>query len=303
MIAEIVRAFHMEPLGIHRIGLVSDKSEMGEFLRSRRSRLRPEDIGLPVWGRRRVPGLRREEVAHLAGVSVEYYVRLEQGRAEAVSEGIVDAIATALLLSEDERRHLRNLARPPRSLSRAGEPLRPGLQQLLDSMTRAPAYIVGHRTDILGWNAAAVAVFGIDFAELPESERTWMHLIFFDPHIRAITADVALVAGHIAADMRLQAGHRPDDPELRAMLRDMNERSPEFQEYWETHEVSDFQYGRYVVHHPLVGDLHLDYELLDIPADPGVRALIAYTPAPGTDTARALDSLLDESTSEAKRCG
>ncbi|AYF73222.1 XRE family transcriptional regulator [Nocardia yunnanensis] len=274
---------------------------MGEFLRSRRGRLRPEELGLPVWGRRRVPGLRREEVAQLAGVSVEYYVRLEQGRAEAVSEGIVDAIAGALMLSEDERRHLRNLARPPRSLSRAGGPLRPGLQQLLDSMTRAPAYIVGHRTDILGWNAAAVAVFGIDFARLPESERSWMHLVFFDPHIRAITADLDLVAGHIAADMRLQASHRPDDPELRTLLRDMTARSPEFREYWETHEVSDFQYGRYVVHHPTVGELQLDYELLDIPGEPGVRALIAYTAAPGTDTARALDALLASSTSETNR--
>ncbi|MGW4243027.1 helix-turn-helix transcriptional regulator [Nocardia sp. NPDC004722] len=280
---------------------MSNRSEMGEFLRSRRSRLRPEDLGLPVWGRRRVPGLRREEVAHLAGVSVEYYVRLEQGRAEAVSQGIVDAIATALMLSEDERRHLDNLARPPRSLSRAGKPLRPGLQQLLDAMTRAPAYIVGHHTDILGWNAAAVSVFGVDFAELPERERTWMHLIFFDPHIRAVTSDVGLVAGHIAADMRLQASHRPDDPELRAILRDMNARSPEFREYWETHEVSDFQYGRYVVHHPTAGELQLDYELLDIPGEPGVRALIAYTPAPGTGTDRKLDALLESSTSEAKR--
>ncbi|MFE3189146.1 helix-turn-helix domain-containing protein [Nocardia sp. NPDC059240] len=281
---------------------MSDRSEMGEFLRSRRSRLRPEDIGLPVWGRRRVPGLRREEVAHLAGVSVEYYVRLEQGRAEAVSAGIVDAIAIALRLTDDESRHLHNLARPPRSLSRAGQPLRPGLRQLLDSMTRTPAYVVGHHTEILGWNAAAVAMFGVDFAELPERERNWMRLVFFDPGIRALTAESwPTIAGHIAADMRLRAGHRPDDPELRALLRDMNERSPEFREFWETHEVNDFQYGRYRLRHPQAGDLHLDYELLDIPAEPGVRALIAFTAAPGTGTARALDALLESSTSEVKR--
>ncbi|MGV9667227.1 helix-turn-helix transcriptional regulator [Nocardia niigatensis] len=281
---------------------MSDRSEMGEFLRSRRSRLRPDEIGLPVWGRRRVPGLRREEVAHLAGVSVEYYVRLEQGRAEAVSEGIVEAIATALRLSADERRHLRNLARPPRSLSRAGTPLRSGLQQLLDSMLRTPAYIVGHRTDILAWNAAAVALFGVDFAELPEHERTWLHLVFFDPGIRALTAGSwPMIAGQIAADMRLRAGHRPDDPELRAQLRDMTARSPEFREFWETHEVNDFQYGRYLLRHPRAGDLHLDYELLDIPADPGVRAVVAFTAAPGTDTAGALAALLASSTSEAER--
>ncbi|MGV9835115.1 helix-turn-helix transcriptional regulator [Nocardia niigatensis] len=281
---------------------MSDRSEMGEFLRSRRSRLRPDEIGLPVWGRRRVPGLRREEVAHLAGVSVEYYVRLEQGRAEAVSEGIVEAIATALRLSADERRHLRNLARPPRSLSRAGTPLRSGLQQLLDSMLRTPAYIVGHRTDILAWNAAAVALFGVDFAELPEHERTWLHLVFFDPGIRALTAGSwPMIAGQIAADMRLRASHRPDDPELRAQLRDMTERSPEFREFWETHEVNDFQYGRYLLRHPRAGDLHLDYELLDIPADPGVRAVVAFTAAPGTDTAGALAALLASSTSEVER--
>ncbi|MEC3955444.1 helix-turn-helix transcriptional regulator [Nocardia sp. CDC153] len=281
---------------------MSDRSEMGEFLRSRRSRLRPEDIGLPVWGRRRVPGLRREEVAHLAGVSVEYYVRLEQGRAEAVSEGIIDAIATALRLSADEQRHLHNLAKPPRSLPRPDEPLRPGLQQLLDSMTRTPAYIVGHRTDILGWNAAAVALFGIDFAELAERERTWLNLIFFDPGIRALTADSwPMIAGHTAADMRLRASHRPDDPELRELLCEMTERSPEFREFWETHEVSDFQHGRYVLRHPLVGELHVDYELLDVPADPGVRAIVTYSAAPGSASERALAAALDVRTSEARR--
>lgn len=285
-----------------RLGPVSDKSEMGEFLRSRRARLRPEDLGLPVWGRRRVPGLRREEVAQLAGVSVEYYVRLEQGRAEAVSDGILEAIATALRLNGDEQRHLRNLARPPRSLSRTGEPLRPGLRQLLDYMTRTPAYIVGHHTDILGWNAAAVAVFGIDFAELPEAERNWMRLVFFDPGIRALTAESwPTIAGHIAADMRLRASHRPDDPELRALLREMNERSPEFREFWETHEVNDFQYGRYRLRHPLAGDLHLDYELLDVPGDPGVRAIVTYTAAPGSDSERALEAVLAASTSVARR--
>ncbi|WP_460722249.1 helix-turn-helix transcriptional regulator [Nocardia heshunensis] len=281
---------------------MSDRSEMGEFLRSRRSRLRPEDIGLPIWGRRRVPGLRREEVAHLAGVSVEYYVRLEQGRAEAVSEGIIDTIATALHLSGDERRHLHNLARPPRSLSRSGQPLRAGLQQLLDSMTGTPAYIVGHHTEILGWNAAAVALFGVDFAEVPDAERNWANLVFFDPRIRALTADSwPLIAGHIAADLRLRAGHRPDDPQLRALLRTMNERSPEFREFWETHEVNDFQYGRYVLINAVVGELHLDYELLDIPADPGVRAIIAFTAAPGTESVGALAALLGASTSEVRR--
>ncbi|MFC8511332.1 helix-turn-helix domain-containing protein [Streptomyces sp. NPDC057411] len=278
------------------------KSELGEFLRSRRARLRPADVGLPDYGtRRRVPGLRREELAQLAGVSVDYYVRFEQGRSDTISAAVVDAIATALRLTTHERAHLHNLARPPRD---RGAPeaapavaapeaaaIRPGVRQLLDALPHSPAYAVGHRTDVLAWNRAAEAVF-TDFGALPGPQRNLAHLLFRDDAFRRLVADDrARWSRQVVSYLRLRAGHRPQDTELHALIRAMTEQSPEFRELWEAQDVTDVAHGHFRFEHPRAGALDLDYEFLLLPADPGVRAVAIWTATPGTPTESALRAL------------
>lgn len=266
---------------------------IGAFLRSRRSRLRPEDVGLTVFGtRRRVPGLRREELAQLAGISADYYVRVERGRVDNVSEAVVDAIATALRLSPDERLHLHNLAHPPGQVPAEPPEIRPRLRQLVTALDPTPAYVVGHRTDVLAWNRAATAVFDIDFAALPAAERTWAHLVFHNEAVRRLTAPAwPELARRVVTYLRLRAGARPGDTALHALVAALSVSSDQFRYMWETHDVGDPAHGRYHLTHPRVGDLHLDFEFLTLPDDPAARALVLYSAEPGTDSHRALLSL------------
>lgn len=162
--------------------------DLGDFLRSRRARIRPEEVGLPSHGRRRVPGLRREEVAQLAGVSVDYYIRVEQGRGPSVSDAVLDAIARVLRLDETERAHLHAVARPRRQRGRAAAPaprVRPGVQVLLDGMDHSPAFVMNHRMDILAWNALADAVF--HYTQTSPEERNIPRHVFLDPTASAST--------------------------------------------------------------------------------------------------------------------
>ncbi|WP_067820665.1 helix-turn-helix domain-containing protein [Nocardia inohanensis] len=272
-------------------------SNIGAFLRTRRARLRPEQVGLVAHGnRRRVPGLRREELAQLAGISVDYYIRFERGRLDNVSDTVIDAIATALRLAADEREYLYNLARPPQNeTATRSAPLRPRLTQMLMALDPTPAYVVGHRTDILGWNRAACAVFDLDFATVAEPERTWAHLVFRNDGIRALSAPVwPQVARQIVTYLRLRAAARPDDPELRTLVTEMTATSEQFRHMWDTHDVTDLAYGRYHLRHPRAGDLHLDYEFLNLPADPGARAVVVYSAEPGTGSEAALRKLTAE---------
>ncbi|WP_431940024.1 helix-turn-helix domain-containing protein [Nocardia grenadensis] len=277
---------------------MGDVEQIGSFLASRRGRLRPEDVGLPYFGtRRRVPGLRREELAQVAGISADYYARLEQGRLENVSTEILDAVATALQLSPDERIHLHNLARPP---SPAGpvEPnppvLRPALRVLLAALESVPAYIIGHHTNLLGWNRAAELLFGIDFADLPDEQRNWTHLVFLDPRTRALFADEhPALARQVATDLRLRIGHRPGDTALIALIDRMRSVSPQFDELWTAHDVNDVAFGTYYIQHPEMGPVELDYEFFSPIADPGVRALVTYTAKPGSRTEQALRTLIE----------
>ncbi|MEV4253373.1 helix-turn-helix transcriptional regulator [Spirillospora sp. NPDC049652] len=273
---------------------MAETSQIAAFLRSRRARLRPEQVGLPAHGsRRRVPGLRREELAQLAGISVDYYVRFERGRLDGVSDAVIDAVATALRLDSDERAHLHNLARPPLAAAATPPPpLRPGLRQLLDAIDPAPAYLVGHHTNILAWNRAATTVFAVDFAAVPESERTWAHLVFLNESVRRTAAPSwPRIARTVVTYLRLRAGARPHDRELHAVIAAVKDASEQFRYMWDSHDVTDLAYGRYHLRHPEVGDLHLDYEFLNLPADPGVRALVAYSARPGTPTHTALHAL------------
>ncbi|KUJ65088.1 XRE family transcriptional regulator [Streptomyces albus subsp. albus] len=268
------------------------RAELGEFLRSRRARLRPEEFGLPDHGgRRRVPGLRREELAQLAGVSVDHYVRLEQGRTLHFSTAVLDAVARALRLDAVERDHLYRLARPWSEGDRsdaAPEPqrVRQGLRRLLDSTAEVPAYIVGRNTDVLAWNRLAAALI-TDFGALPPGQRNLARLVFLDEGMRSLYADWPGKAADVAAYLRLDAGRHPDDPSTAALIGELSAASPEFRELWAEHRIKDKTHGRYSYLHPVVGRLDLGFETLRLPDDPD-QALIAHTVEEGSPSETAL---------------
>ncbi|WP_405489563.1 helix-turn-helix domain-containing protein [Streptomyces sp. NBC_00096] len=281
---------------------LDQRAELGEFLRSRRSRLRPEDVGLPDHGRhRRVPGLRREELAQLAGVSVAYYTRLEQGHGQNVSAEILDAIARALRLDGTERAHLSRLAGPkPRKRRQAPRPqqVRPELRTLLDAMDGVPAYLVGRRQDVIGWNRLAAAVFG-DFGTLPAQERNLVRLVFLDPATAELYADWECRACEVVSNLRLYAGQYPDDERLSALVGELSVKNEEFRRLWAAHTVADNKtHGVKRLRHPLVGELHLSFETLALPDDPA-QFLVTYHAAPGSPSADALSLLASWSASPA----
>ncbi|MET9686711.1 helix-turn-helix transcriptional regulator [Streptomyces coeruleorubidus] len=279
------------------------RAELSEFLRTRRARLKPEDVGLPDFGRyRRVPGLRREELAQLAGVSVAYYTRLEQGNGQHVSAEVLDAIARALRLSEAERAHLTHLAKPKQKKKPAGrtQRVRGSLRTLLDTMEGVPATLVGRRGDILAWNRMAAAVFG-DWAELPEHERNWARLVFLRPEYRDLFVDWEQKANDVVALLRLDAGSHPNDPRLSALVGELSVKSEEFRRLWATHDVKERCHGVQRLHHPLVGELDLRVELFR-QADDHERTLATYHAEPGSPSAEALRLLASWGT-DATRAG
>jgi transcriptional regulator with XRE-family HTH domain len=273
------------PVGLDR------RAELSEFLHSRRARLKPADVGLSDYGRRRrVPGLRREELAQVAGVSVSYYTQLEQGNSANVSVEVLDSIARALQLTETEHAHLTHLAKPTRQ--RAGKPsprtqrLRPAIQHLLDTMTGVPAYVNGFRMDVLGWNRTAAALFG-DWAQLPPEERNWGRLIFLSPAMRDLFIDWEAKATGIAGILRMHAGSHPEDPQLASLVGELSVHSEEFRRLWAAHEVRRKSHGLLRMNHPLVGELALSYETFPMPDDPD-QVLVTYHPEPGSESATAL---------------
>ncbi|MEV5907801.1 MULTISPECIES: helix-turn-helix domain-containing protein [Streptomyces] len=272
-----------------RAGL-DPRAELSEFLRTRRARLKPEDVGLPDYGRhRRVPGLRREELAQLAGVSVAYYTRLEQGNGRNVSAEVLDAIARALRLSDAEHAHLTHLAKPKRHkkkpVSRT-EQVRPAMRQLLDMIDGVPAYITGRRSDIVAWNGMAAAVFG-DWSELPAQERNWARLVFLRPEYRELFVEWDQKAYDIVAFLRMDAGCHPDDPRLSALVGELSVKSEEFRRLWAIHDVKEKSYGVKRLRHPLVGELALNFESFRL-TDGTEQTLITYHPEPGSPSAEAL---------------
>ena len=280
------------------------RSEVREFLSSRRARITPEQAGLPAYGgNRRVKGLRREEVALLAGVSVDYYVRMERGNLAGASESVLDALARALQLDEAERDHLFALARESsagssRSKRTPAQRVRPAVQQVLDAMTDAPAWVRNGRHDILAMNQLARALYSPVLAD-PRRPANTTRFIYLQPEqAREFFVDYDRVANDAAAMLRLEAGHNPHDQALIELVGELSTRSELFRQRWASHDVQFHRSGRKRLRHPVVGQLDLDFESMELPSEPGLY-LNVYTAAAGTPMADALKVLASWAASEA----
>jgi transcriptional regulator with XRE-family HTH domain len=263
--------------------------QLGEFVRTRRARVSPELVGLEAGVRRRVPGLRREELAQLAHVSIDYVVRLEQGRIGRPSSDIVDALARALLLDEAERRHLFRLAAASEPAPGGGDgtDVRPGLALLVRSLEPAPAVVLSRRLDLLVWNPTAEALLGPFGAE-----RNYARLVFGDGATRALHADWDEAARQTIALLRFALARHPEDAALDDLIAELSLESEVAARWWETHDVAQKRHGmkRYI--HPVVGSLTLHYESLLLPDD-GDQLLTIYAAEPDTADAERLGQLAE----------
>jgi transcriptional regulator with XRE-family HTH domain len=272
---------------------VDQRAEIREFLATRRAKLTPEQAGLPRGGgRRRVPGLRREEVAVLAGVSTDWYIRLEKGHIAGVSDDVLDAVARALQLDEAERTHLFNLARaakPGRTPRRRAKPqLRPSVQRILDSMTTTAAFVRNGRLDILATNPLGHALYA-PVLDNPAHHGNIARFNFLDPAAEDFYPDVDAACDTTVALLRTEAGRDPHNRELTDLIGELATRSDAFRTRWGAHDVRLHRAGLKCFHHPAVGDLDLDFDSLDLPSDTADKlTLTAYTAEPGTPTADAL---------------
>ncbi|MBO0768158.1 MAG: helix-turn-helix domain-containing protein [Solirubrobacterales bacterium] len=270
------------------------KSELGEFLKARRAELTPEQAGLGHYGeRRRVRGLRREELAQLAGLSVTYYTRLEQGRGGNVSDSVIAALARALALSDDERLHLHNLtghAHDPRRRNEC-EHIRPSIRALIGQLGDVPGILVGRRGDVLVWNPAAHRLFAPDLAfdsvEHRSTRPNLCHRVFLSDYAREFYVDWEQKKKDAAAYLRVAAGRYPDDPEMAALVGELSMKSPEFARLWAGHDVRDCGQTTREFHHPDVGFLTLTEEVMPLVDDPGQR-LMLISAEPGSASERAL---------------
>lgn len=267
--------------------------ELGDFLRARRAALTPEESGVPMYGStRRVPGLRREEVAQLAGVSVNYYTRIEQGESHQLSDSVLESIANALRLDTDERVHLARLARPARVIRRTQGPerIRATIRTLAESATNQAVIIVGRRMDLLGGNRLGFALLGLR----PDHRPNLAKLLFLDPAMRDLFGDWTAEARKAASYLRMASSDQPDDRLLAELIGELSIKSPEFTRIWAAHAVSECLHAVREYHHPLVGHLTLNEETLRLPDDPGQR-LIFHGAEAGSSSAerlQLLDSLI-----------
>jgi len=275
---------------------MDNRAQVREFLISRRERISPAQAGLPAYGgsNRRVKGLRREEVALLAGVSIDYYVRMERGNLTGASEAVLDGIASALQLDEAERAHLFDLARaaqpaPPRQRRRKTSGVTDGIEQILDAITDAPAWVRNARHDMLAANLLARALYAPVLAD-PRRPANNARFVYLDPAAREFFADWERAADDIAAMLRSEAGRNPHDKQLVELIGELSTRSDEFRTRWAAHNVRFHRTGRKCIHHPVVGTLDLNFEAMEFPAHPGLT-LLAYTAAAGTPTADSLKML------------
>jgi transcriptional regulator with XRE-family HTH domain len=274
---------------------VDSRNDIREFLISRRAKVSPEQAGLPEYGgRRRVAGLRREEVAMLAGISVEYYTRLERGNASGVSEDVLEGIARALQLDEAERAHLFDLVRAAGTTRRAPrrqtqERVRPSVQRILDSMTETPACVRNGRLDILAANRLGFAFYSELFLD-PVRPVNSARFIFLNPRAREFFVDWESIAHDAVAILRAEAGRDPYDKRLSDLIGELSTRSEDFRVRWAAHNVKFHRTGVKRFHHPVVGDLTLTFEALELPADTGQQMLV-YTAEPNSPSHQALNLL------------
>jgi transcriptional regulator with XRE-family HTH domain len=274
--------------------MADSNRELADFLRRARSARDPHQAGLPADGRvRRVPGLRREEVALLAGVSTDYYTRLEQGRHFVPSVQVLKAVGDALGLDDAGRRHLRNLVgatTAPRGRGRATvQRVRPGLRQLLDALDAQPALVLGRRTDVLAANRMAKALF-TDFDGMPSRERNYARWMLLSDEARDLFLDWEVQARNAVDSLRFDAGNRPDDPETQRLVGELSLASPQFRQWWSEHHVHQRTFGTKQLHHPVVGELTVDYEALALPGD-SEQTLYIYTTPPDSASRQAMDLL------------
>ncbi|QNE36386.1 helix-turn-helix transcriptional regulator [Leifsonia shinshuensis] len=273
----------------------TNSDDVREFLTSRRSRLTPEQAGLPAYGgNRRVSGLRREEVAMLAGVSVDYYTRLERGNLSGASDSVLEALARALQLDEAETAHLYDLARaadvaPRIRRRRSPQTVRPSLQRVIDAIVGAPAWVRNDRGDVLAANELGRALYLDLMAEKVQPPNA-SRFTFLNPKSRQFYANWEQAADDMVAILRSAAGRNPYDKDLTDLIGELSTRSEEFRTRWARHDVKYHRTGRKRVHHPIVGDLDLAFEAFELPGEPGLRINV-YTADPGTPSEDALKLL------------
>ncbi len=273
------------------LGRVDVKGETQEFLTSRRGRVTPELAGITTYGARRVPGLRRSEVATLAGVSVEYYTRIERGNLSGVSDQVLDALASALLLDDAERAHLFDLARAaqPASATRRRAParpqVRPNVQWVVDAITGAAAFVSTSSQEAVAVNALAEALFSPLYAKA-ERPVNPVRFLFLDPAARELWRDWERIADETVAMLRQAAGVTPHDRRLSDLVGELSMRSDEFRVRWARHDVRFHTSGTKRLVHPVVGELTLHYERFDVAAD-GLT-MVTYTAEPGSRSAEGL---------------
>lgn len=276
---------------------MDSRNDIREFLTTRRARITPEKAGLPNFGgQRRVVGLRREEVALLAGMSVEYYVRLERGNALGVSEAVLEGISRALQLDEAEHAHLYDLVRaansgvrPQRGRRARRQLMRPSMQQLLDAMSSVPTIVQNGRLDILGTNRLGAALFSELFVQ-PRRPANFARFTFLEPRSQTLYRQWEDIAQQTVALLRAEAGRAPHDRELSDLVGELTTRSDFFTRLWASHDVREHRAGVKLLTHPVVGELDLNYEGMTLENDPGLM-LIAYTAEPGSASADALRML------------
>jgi transcriptional regulator with XRE-family HTH domain len=258
-------------------------SDLGDYLRARRAQVTPEQAGLPSTGHRRVPGLRREEVAALAGVSADYYIRLEQGRERSPSAQVIEALAVALRLPEDGRGHLFRLAGlGPRATTTVNDRVNPNLLQLMAAWPNNPAIVYNRAYDVIASNVIADALFN----DWPHSHNL-MLIVFTDPAARSFYRDWHDVARNSVAGFRLGYGEAPDDPRIRQVLTELLERSPEFARLWARHDARGKALESKRFHHRQVGPLTLSMQTFDVRSSPG-QELVVYHAEPATASSEAL---------------
>ena len=269
--------------------------ELGEILKTRRAELTPHTVGLPDTGGRRVPGLRREEVALLAAISTDYYTRLEQGRIQP-SASVLGTLAHALHLSDQQRDRLFELADRQRARHRrpAAQKAHPQLRRLLDELTASPGVVIGRRRDILAWNPLAAALF-TDFAKVPESRRNYVRILFTDPSMRTLYADWRTVARHCVSHLRVEAAKHPEDSQLTRLIGELSMKDSDFGRWWGSRQPPSNKAGVKRLHHPLVGELVLDSDTFTCGSDPD-QELVVWTAEPGTPSYEGLRALASRTT-------